>query len=270
MGFWWKKDKLVKKQTLEEKHDEMLQNQPDSLLEAFVQYVNTHRKNELELSVEFKEVGVMTFNCKFATEKTYEISLRNDTPFICQRDPEVLVKKLYQNKKLNRVIEAFHDMEKRQEELNDLKEELDRVTKLIENNESIDAYQEMLEVNEAMIFLKTKQRERDEYVRKLWSSSPYLAERLHVIYKEFVRYQENQPSDPVEADLMAIIEDAKLSADTKMRAEEMLAEYKEQKRLSAQEESLDNENQALLTLRTIETHYLKGVASRDMEAKELV
>ena len=259
MTLWWKRNKPKKEKTLEEKQLELKSKQPGSLLQAFVQYVERHKKDELELSVSFESNGVLTLYCQFKNEKNYEISMGKDTSLAVQRDPELMIMKLYENGQLNRVIQEFQRMEGIQEELNQWQWKIDNARMVYKGKASIRAHEAMLEALELASTKESRQREVDKYMKKIWFNSPYFAERLHAVYKEFwVQHTFRQTADPVEADLLAILEDEDLSGSTKQKAENMLSDYRAKKAMSAEDKVAHKENQALLTLSTIERHYLKG------------
>lgn len=256
--FWrWKKSEPIKEKTNEEKHLEIIKNQPDSLLESFVRYVNRNEHFRLRLAVNFKKERVLTVECQFKDEKNYHMNMRNDNPAIIQKDPEQMIVNLYDNKSRKKVNSEFQRMAEYQQDLNRLQWKIDNLNFVYKGKSSPNAREAMREVEEMSEAKQFGQKEHDDYMKSIWYNSPYLAERLHAIYRVFLQEHTTRKTDPVEADLLNILEDEELSDDTKKKADQMLSEYRAKKVVSTEDKLAHKENQALLTLSTIERHYLK-------------
>lgn len=100
---------------------------------------------------------------------------------------------------------------------------------------------------------------RKEY---MWSKTPFFVERLHASYKAFLTQRKavevSECLDPVELDLMALLDNEKLSEETKGKAATLLNSYREQKNEKEVEDMNSAEQEAQLILSTIEQHYMKG------------
>lgn len=262
---WWKFQSKVQKAKKEILHAsaEIAKNQPESLLQSFIDYVNsTQSANQLKMKVDIPQTGKLSVICQFNGEKEYQYSLSNNAPGKVQENPELLINALYRNKNLNFVND-------------ELKRTLDEILKMHGLRKKIAFELEVhrrngtlnLNLTHSYERLKTWTKDLDDryaevqaYHPKVWFNSPHFAERLHYIYKEFQREQTEQPikpSDPVEADLMAILDDEVLSPETKDKARQLLEQYKRQQVEEKVVKEKGREQEALLILSTIEQHYVK-------------
>lgn len=263
MWWWTKKSEPIKEKTLKEKHEEITQNQPTSLLESFIRYVNRNEHFRLRIAVNLKKEGVLTLECQFTGEKNYHINMRDENPHIVQQDPEKMILNLFDNKSRKQVNSEFQRMVEYQQDLNRMQWKIDNLNFVYKGKSSPNAMEAMREVEEMSEAKQFGQKEHDDYMESIWYNSPYFAERLYAIYRVFLQEQSNRTSDPVEADLLNILEDEDLSAGTKKKADKMLSDYRAKKLMTTEDTLSHKENQALLTLSTIERHYLKGGERHD-------
>ena len=267
---WWKFQSKAQKAKKEILHasEEIAKNQPESLLQCFIDYVNrTQSTNHLKMKVDIPQTGKLSVICQFYGEKEYQYSLSNTAPGKVQENPELLINALYRNKGLNHVndelkrivdeILKVHGLKKRIATEWNVRKDRVKTSTLTHSYAQLKMWEK--ELND-------RYSEIQAYHPKVWFNSPHFAERLHYIYKEFQREQTEQPikpSDPVEADLMAILGDEVLSPETKDKARDLLEQYKRQQVEEKVVKEKGREQEALLILSTIEQHYVKKGGTAD-------
>lgn len=259
MAEWWKSKARKEREENLAQSRKLAEQQPASLLQSFIDFANAHKDTYgLGLWVTVLDIGKISIHFQFTDEKEFQFNLSTEVSFTTQKDPERLINRLYTSNRLNHVIAELQRMENVKDEIVNDRERIEEVYVKLVDSLDLERIQEMAELRKNII---KKQEELDSYLPKIWVNSPYLAERVHMVYKAFLRQnpiEPKRPTDPVELDLLAILEDVELSLEVRTKAEMMLATYREEKRVSMERNQQEKEQQALLILSTIETHYLKG------------
>lgn len=260
---WWGNRKDKRNRQLEAPHPSVDDRYQASALSAFIRYVNAHKEHHLSIDLKIQETDSARIGFSFENEKTYITNLSDLKFDKCMENPELLVGSYFKSAKLNRINDRFHELETSYgKELKRLAQQIDHYHYVYRNKTSDTSYQAMLHAHALEEEKREKERYYDVEMTKLWRSSPFFAKRLEAVYFAFLREAPTVTGDPVEADLLNILQDDDISPTTKEKAEHMLAAYRIQKQQVKKEVQADKENQALLTLSTIEQHYLKGGMSR--------
>ena len=259
MAGWWKSKARKEQEENLAQSRKLAEQQPASLLQSFVDFANAHKDTYgLGLWVTVLDIGKISIHFQFTDEKEFQFNLSTEVSFTTQKDPERLIKRLYTSNRLNHVIAELQRMDEMRYDIIADQERIEMIYGEIVETMDFERMHVMAELRKNII---KKQEALDSYLPKIWVNSPYLAERVHMVYKAFLRQnpiQRERPTDPVELDLLAILEDVELSLEVRTKAEMMLATYREEKRVSTERNQQEKEQQALLILSTIETHYLKG------------
>lgn len=253
MANWWKSKERKEQDALAEQSRQLAESLSGSLLAEFLDYVK--RKQDIyrvRLWVDSKEPGKFSFHCKFDDEKEYQLNLTSIVAAQTIENPEVLILRLYDHKRLNFINSEFQRMEALREEIKQMKHQVVHARYEQPRTPLLADMREM----ERNLIAKTK--EHKDYMRKVWVHAPYTAERLHAIYRAFLRERKLSPTDPVEVDLVDILEDMELSEETRQKARKMLNEYREKQRKEMERNVQMKEEAAHLVFSTIKAHYLEG------------
>lgn len=258
MGKWWAFQSKAKKASQEMlfAREEVVRNQPASELQSFIDFAKrTSSTYRLSVNVEVMEAGKLMIEFQFNEEKLYKCHV----PSLVQQHPEKLIRTLYKH-----------------EPLNDVNDELLHTKELLAKVECADVKMEHFRTNlteysaeERRVINLTEKKISDRHavlsasMEKMWFNSPYLAERIHYVYRAFLLEQASRPSDSVEADLVALLDDEELSVETKGKARDLLAQYKALKKEEALDKVRGREEEALIILSTVEKHYVKKERSVD-------
>lgn len=266
MANWWSKNFYTERKTAKSRYQALLAGQSNSLLQEFMDYENRPQEYQhMLLRTYISEKGEFTLSIEFNGEGTHEFLLEGDTPFDVQQDPEPFILSLYQNEEYHQLKDRFARFMATEKDLvllfESILENRDAHEKLCERLGSRASKQTLADLdnwnrmaNEAYELFQEKMH--------MWSETPFFVERLHASYKAFLAQRKAVEAiecvDPVEKDLMAILDNEKLSIETKDKAATLLSSYREQKSEKEVEDIDTAEQEAQLILSTIEQHYVKG------------
>lgn len=267
MVVWRNRKARIEREANKSLIEKLSLGQQNSLLQEFIDFANdTHHLYGFSVTTSISRDGMFTVVAGFEGERGIQFNLLGDLPFEAMEDPANFLASLCNDEEFDEIKEALHETEALLARLRVL---LSQTSKTLTshrelcvrlgNRASQRTLLDLIEWERLEEELKEMVTEREGYLENIWYESPYFQERLCAIYREFLLQRTVRPSDPVEADLVAILDNEKVSEQTKAKARSVLHDYRGQRAEKVEEDVNTAEQEANLILSTIEQHYLKKV-----------
>lgn len=266
MANWWSRHYYAERKSAKSRHKALVAGQQKSLLQEFINYENRPQEYQhMLLRAIISEKGEFIFSVEFNGERTHEFVLEGDVPFEVQKNPELFILSLYHNEEYNgrnddfcRFMDNEKDLEILMETTLEGRDSHEALCERLGSRASQRTIQDLDDWNRMVKEISSLLREK----KYMLEESVFVAERLHGAYKAFLAQRTAIMTvaavDPVEKDLASILDNEKLSNETKEKASALLHAYREQKSEKEVEEIDTAEQEARLILSTIEQHYVKG------------